>query len=301
MSDAAEAVKSDSPWYLKNYKESLTKSGRIIPKVEVALAKKSADRNSTRDTQHLHPSELSKKLWCPRSSWYQITGAPKAAESFSLQRLNVFEEGHSIHHKWQQWLWDAGLLVGRWYCVDCESTWFAKSPSLCFSCGSTRLKYREVPLRDDEHRIIGHADGEIEDSRGRALIEIKSVGVGTVRFEKPSLFADYQIGKLTIDDVWKNIKSPFMSHIRQGQLYMHCRKVDSIVFIYEWKPTQAVKEFEVKYNADIVEPILAGCKTVMHHLELNVAPDKPAWATSRSCEGCKFCLFKKECYASDKP
>jgi hypothetical protein len=126
-------------------------------------------------------------------------------------------------------------------------------------------------LRDDENRIIGHADGEIEDAQGRALIEIKSVGIGTVRFEKPSLFADYNIGKLSIDDVWKNIKTPFAAHIRQGNLYMHCRKVDTIVFIYEWKPSQAVKEFEIKFNPDIVAPILEGCKTVMSHLEIGRA------------------------------
>lgn len=289
---------TDTPWYLKSYKETLTRRGRIIPKVELALVKKVEERNSTRDTEHLHPSELSKKNWCPRASWYQITGAQKSAESFSFQRLNVFEEGHTIHDKWQRWLWDAGLLVGRWLCLDCSHSWFGKAPAACCVCESSHIRYREVPLRDDEHRIIGHADGEIEDSKGRALIEIKSVGMGTVRFEKPTLFADYQSGKLTIDDVWKNIKTPFASHVRQGNLYMHCRKINSIVFIYEWKPTQAVKEFELTFNQDIIDPILSGCKTVIQHLEDNVVPDKPAWAKGKSCEGCNYCPFKAVCYAS---
>jgi len=293
-------MSDQTPWYLKSYKESMSKRGRVLPRVEMALTKRTAERNAHRDTAHLHPSELSKKFWCPRASWYQITGAPKSSESFSFQRLNVFEEGHAIHHKWQTWLWDAGILVGRWSCKSCNTTWFDKSPQKCSACDSPHIQYKEVPLRDDENRIIGHADGEIEDAQGRALIEIKSVGIGTVRFEKPSLFADYNIGKLSIDDVWKNIKTPFAAHIRQGNLYMHCRKVDTIVFIYEWKPSQAVKEFEIKFNPDIVAPILEGCKTVMSHLESQTVPARPTWATNKACEGCTFCLFKKECYASSQ-
>ena len=290
---------SDQPWYLQNYKTaSAAKSGRVLPKVELALVKKVEARNSTRDTVHLHPSELSKKDWCPRSSVYTITGVPKAPESLNFQRLNVFEEGHSIHHKWQTWLWESGILIGKWECTACGEIWMGKSPSTCPGryCGSTEIRYREVPIRDDEHRIIGHSDGEIEDAKGRALIEVKSVGIGTVRFEKPSLYADYENKTLTIDEVWKNIKQPFASHIRQGNLYMHCRKLDTIVFIYEWKPSQQVKEFEVKYNPELVAPILAGCKNVINHLEQETVPERPDWATSSKCSGCKYCPFKKVCW-----
>lgn len=289
---------SDQPWYLKNFKESAiaANKGRVVPAVEMALVRKVVERNAHRDTDHLHPSELSKKDWCPRAAWYGITGMPKAAESFSFQRLNIFEEGHSIHHKWQTWLWEAGILVGRWECKQCEHSWYGKSPDRCTECMNPNIVYREVPLRDDEHRIIGHADGEIEDDRGRALIEIKSVGLGTVRWERPKLYEDYANGTLNIDGVWKNLKTPFASHVRQGNLYMHCRKVDTIVFIYEWKPSQQVKEFEVKFNPEVVEPMLKGCKTVMEHLESNTIPDRPWWATEPSSSGCKLCPFKKECF-----
>lgn len=288
---------TDTPWFLKNYRQSLLKrNGRILPKVELALVKKVEERNAARDTAHLHPSEISKRHWCPRASWYTITSASKAAESFSFNRLNIFEEGNAIHSKWQRWLWDAGLLIGRWECKSCTATWFGQSPSKCNNCNSHHLAYREVPLRDDEHLILGHADGEIEDEKGRALIEIKSVGLGTVRWEKPTLYADYESGKLTLDELWASIKTPFAAHVRQGNIYMHCRKVDTIVFIYEWKPSQQVKEFEVKFNPEVVAPLLTGCKLVMSHLEDGTPPNRPDWATNKSCAGCKFCPFKKTCF-----
>ena len=77
---------------------------------------------------------------------------------------------------------------------------------------------------------------------------------------------------------------------------MYCTGIDTIVFIYEWKPTQEVKEFVVKYNPEVMEPILENCKTVIEHLDNNTTPERPNWATGSSCSGCKFCPYKKECW-----
>lgn len=287
---------TDTPWYMQDYKKAMRSKGRLIPLVEAQIMKSNAERNSGRDTQHLHPSEMAKKEWCPRASVYKITGVEGKAENLAFSRLNVFEEGHAIHEKWQTWLWKAGVLAGLWYCKACDHTWNATAPSSCPSCSSVRLKYREVPIHSDEYRILGHADGEVVDAEGRALIEIKSVGVGTVRFEKPGLFADYSKGLITLDEMWKNIKTPFASHIRQATLYMYCTGIDTMVFIYEWKPTQEIKEFTIKYNEEIAAPILENCKVVIKSLEENTTPERPDWATSTTCNGCKYCPYKKMCW-----
>lgn len=287
---------TDQPWYLQNYKEMMKTKGRILPAVQKVVLVEQFEKNQHRDTAHLHPSELSKKEFCPRSAWYKIERKEAAPENFSFSRLNVFEAGNNIHNKWQRWLHKAGILWGIWMCEDCSNVWSGKSPEKCISCSSERICYREVPLRDDEHRIIGHADGEIEDAQGRALVEIKSVGVGTVRWENPSLYRAYESKEITIDEMWDNIKRPFASHLRQGNLYMHCRKVDRIIFIYEWKPTQQVKEFEVKFQPELIEEILSNCKLVMSHLDEGTVPNRPEWASSKSSNGCKYCLYKDMCW-----
>jgi hypothetical protein len=269
---------------------------RLIPVVNDHLVASYARKSAYRDTQHLHPSELSKKDLCLRAAWYKINKFPSAPERYTFDRLNVFEEGNVIHAKWQKWLKDVGILWGLWECTHCQHMWNAKSPKECNICGDRNIKYREVPIRDDEHLLLGHADGEIEDDRGRALIEIKSIGPGTVRWELPSLYQDYEDHKISLDQMWDNIKRPFASHLRQGNLYMHCRKINTMIYIYEWKPNQKVKEFELRYNADIVAPLLEACKTVMHHLEEDTVPDRPSWAYNKSCNGCKYCPFKETCW-----
>lgn len=252
---------TDTPWHLKNYKNTLSSTGRIVPVVERFLMREQL--NSTRDTEHLHPSEICKRDWCPRSSWYTIKGYEKAQESYTFQKLSIFAEGHNIHGKWQAWLMDAGIL---------------ENP--------------EVPIYNEEYRIMGHADGIIKDKQGRAVLEIKSVGAGTIRMEDYELFKDAK----TPEEAWKKVRQPFYSHLRQLNLYMFCLDIHEGIFIYEWKATQDVKEFHVKYQPFLIEDILSGCKSVIHSLETGIPPSRPTLAESPASKMCKSCPYVKECW-----
>jgi CRISPR/Cas system-associated exonuclease Cas4 (RecB family) len=253
----------------EDMKRILNSPYRLLAPVERHLLEQNIKNNEERDSLHLHPSEICKRDWCPRSSWYKIKGYPSPAESFTLQRLNIFAEGHLIHQKWQNWLKDAGVLVQA-----------------------------EVPIKDEDHHIIGHADGVISDKHGNAVIEIKSIGLGTIRMENYGLFAPYGRKEITADELWNSIKEPFPSHIRQTQLYMYCLGIHDAIILYEWKANQDVKEFAVSYQPDIVEPILASCHTVVRALEDNVAPVRPSWLTKEH-KTCRMCPYKKECYNNE--
>lgn len=254
----------DTPWHLKNYKQTLNSKHRLIPVVEEHLMRQQL--GSTRDTTHLHPSEICKKDWCPRSSWYTIKGYEKKGESFTFQRLNIFAEGHSIHEKWQNWLTDAGVLDKA-----------------------------EVPIYNEEYRLMGHADGIINDSKGKAILEIKSVGVGTIRMEDYDLFSN----SATPDEMWKKVRKPFMTHLRQVNLYMYCLGIHDAVFIYEWKATQEVKEFAVKFQPELIEGILAGCNNVIRSLDSGIPPMRPTWVEDSSSKTCKQCPYKDVCWKED--
>ena len=153
---------------------------RLLGKIERVLLQDSADRNALRDTAHLHPSEMAKENWCPRQSYYKMTDVEVSdPESFSFQRLNIFEEGHYIHAKWQHWMKQTGILIGDWKCNRCGHRWWAKSPDRCPDCFEMDMRYAEVPLNNDEHHILGNADGMIEDEQGIALVELKGLALST--------------------------------------------------------------------------------------------------------------------------
>jgi hypothetical protein len=187
----------------------------------------------------------------------------------------IFQEGHDIHDKWQGWIWDIGRLHGAFECMSCKEYWFACSPKKCHRCGVGRafLRYREVPVSSEEHGIIGHADADLGDD----LVEIKSIGVGTLRWDAPETLkrfqrkgitdAGFDYNTLDWPALWKSIRRPFLSHRVQASLYAELLERRWIVFIYESKYNQLPKEFVIKHDPELVAPILAKCKSVKAALE----------------------------------
>lgn len=219
------------------------KDSRVLGSVERFLLSKPKDKS--RRTDVLHPSEMVGNDWCHRASYYQLQGKePISTRSVSFRLLSVFEEGHAIHAKWQKWFQGMNVLYGKWYCTDCEEMFWGGS-----DCHDGPLEYREVPLFYEPLRISGHSDGWLTGLGDPLMLEIKSVGVGTLRFECPELFAE---NDHDFDKTWKAIKGPFQKHIAQVQVYMKLAELlgyenvpQEAVLIYEAKPNQEVKEFVV--------------------------------------------------------
>jgi rubrerythrin len=275
---------------------------RILGPIEDVVFNEMKERNAGRDTLHLHPSEMAKADWCLRSTFYKMTGVEESnREVFSLRMMNIFAEGHSIHEKWQEWLRRAGVLWGDWRCRGCEEKFTALAPTECPGCGQMHrgFDYLEVDVYDDKHKIMGHTDGWIKDDEGEALLEIKTVGIGTLAFEAPSLFQAYRDGHVSLDEVWKRIKRPLSTHNRQIQLYMYVLGVDKAVVLYEWKPTQEVREFHIELDMDVVQPLLDGALAVLDSIQDGSVPLRPREATSSDSDICARCSFKDRCWEDE--
>lgn len=283
---------------LRKKKQKRSKSNnRLLGPVEDVIFNEMEERNAHRDTLHLHPSEMAKGTWCLRETYYKMTGEPTTnPEVFSFRTINLFAEGHFSHEKWQEWLRRAGVLWGNWKCPWCGNKWEAQSPAHCPKCFEGPPKYAEVDIYDEKHKIMGHTDGWIKDSEGEALLEIKTLGVGTLMFEAPTLFKAYRDGHVPLDEVWKRIKRPLASHNRQIQLYMYVLGVPKAIVIYEWKPTQEVKEFHIELDMDVVQPLLDGALALLDDIDEGRLPLRPREATDRDSDVCRYCQFKDTCW-----
>lgn len=290
-------VKKATSSKLKSFKSTYKSTSALLGEVERHVVTENLEE-SQRNPHVIHPSEICKADTCRRAIYYRISDTPADSTgvnvSFHLQR--VFDEGHDIHDKWQGWLWGMGKLYGYWECLVCDAYWYARSPINCAKCGAPKrkIRYREVPVRSDEHLISGHADGLLDEG----LIEIKSVGVGTLRFEAPGFHDKLQSGEWTINETWNAIKRPFPTHIRQAMIYAYCKGIDTIIFIYEWKPSQSVKMFTVKFSEELVNPILEVCKDIKWAVEKKRPVERPRWASPDHKE-CKACPYRKTCYAGE--
>lgn len=277
---------------LKAFLDANKRDTRLLGSVERYILSRPFEE---RDQSYIHPSDVIKSEWCALAQYHALRGNYKETRDKTTLRLqSIFDEGHYIHAKWQRYFEEMGVLYGVWN-IGKTKTWDVSKNLV----GEPTKEYGEVTLRSDKHMIRGHADGWIKGIGEDCLIEIKSIGTGTIRMEMPALMAQYDND---IDLVWKNIRTPLRSHQLQGQVYLHlCHLMveegtlesapEEIVFIYELKANQEYKEFVVKYNPEYTAEIFDKALDVAWA----VNNDRPPMCSLDPEHGCKRCApFREE-------
>lgn len=300
---------------LADYSSLRTASGIVIPEVRKVLLDRARQDDEITAHRHniIYPSEMAKNDWCPRATYYRMTSGhlPASKSSFTLE--NVFSEGNMIHNKWQNWLSQTGKLWGDWRCSRCAE--YIKNslkplnvPGVGPCTGTSWVnlqygpngnpmfehdwKYKEVTLRSTTLPISGHADGALSDHN--VLIELKSLGVGSLRFEAPQLLKTHTHeikGRkvIDVDGIWKDFHRPLTSHLKQGNIYLWMARemglpFDKISFVYEFKANQQAKEFVVPYTESIIAEALDLASDIKRQIEVGFPPD-----CIKSKEGCPQC------------
>ena len=277
---------------LKDFLKAGSVNSRVLTAVEryvIALPEDTSRRSDV-----LHPSAIIKDDWCHRASYFQLIGFPPPPTKITLSKKRIFKIGHDIHSAWQDIFSDMEKLWGLWECNGCKSRNTALSTdegfaSVCDDCNES-YSYKEVPLFYEPLRIAGHADGILVGFDDPLLLEIKSIGVGTFRFEAPQLFNEHNGN---FDDMWKALNAPFMSHIKQAQLYMKLAELiglpyqpDEALFLYENKANQGLKEFVVPKSDFGIAHILEDAATLIAAVDRKEAPTCNI-APNDGCNQCK--------------
>ncbi|AZM47775.1 hypothetical protein DMB38_20070 [Streptomyces sp. WAC 06738] len=263
-----------------------------------------AARPSGRRQDVLHPSEMVKSDWCHLAAFHRLRLEVEPAEKSktTFTRENIFEEGHRTHSKWQRWLTEMGRLAGDWHCLFCDGYfWAEETPEACEYCSAPTscIEYAEVPLNAHPLLIGGKADGfSPQDS---ALIEIKTLGLGSLRYERPEFLERYIVetdhGRLPdMTRLWRDFRRPLPAAVRQVQLYMYIANhfedlpAERTIFFYDFKPTQETKSFTVAYDESFSEPLIEAATAIVDCLQT----DTPPFCNLNGRAGCASCLEFKE-------
>lgn len=286
---------------LKNFLEAKKRETRLIGALERHLMLREPD---PRRTDVLHPSEIVKDDWCHKASYHLLRGdkpsTPKEKPNLRLQ--SIFDEGHTIHAKWQNWFAEMGALYGSWTCDKCASGLrgnLTEHPGCPVHGFNSKFTYAEVSLTSPKHRIAGHTDGWVIGIGEDCLIEIKSIGTGTIRMENPGLFAQ---NNNDLEAAWRQIRRPFKTHLLQGQMYLRLLHImeeegrltrpapKEIVFLYELKSNQDYKEFVVEYEPTFTDSIFETALDIVWAVEKERGMD----CNIDPVNGCKKCAPFRE-------
>ena len=241
-----------------------------------------------------HPSSICGAV-CARKLCYEYLDTPKDVEDRIGHELRrIFDNGSSVHDRWQNYLTLMSLkypdkieLIGDWRCKGCGIKYSPKKEvsfpikgdkpypeclgdiEPCTICGSTRWKYNEFRLSNDDLLIVGKRDGKIKlvEEDKTLLVEIKSI-------------RSYMFNRLVY---------PYDKHKKQFSFYMFLDGTHEGLFLYENKDDQKIKILYHEYNeADIAEELKLVEVAAQNVKAGTIANRIRTFPHSKHCKGCPW-------------
>lgn len=188
----------------------------IINEIDSYLKQRPKDK---RTKNCFHPSSLHKSA---KEIYHQYLEGDNTQE-FGPRILRIFDNGHAVHDRLQNYLKNVGVLLQA-----------------------------EVPVENNEYEIIGHTDGILEIDGVKGILEIKSMNAN-------NFYSTY---------------GPKSEHLIQVNIYMFCTGIPRACLLYECKDDQALKEFYVKQDPTILNPILSKIRYVQECLRTGKEPSE---------------------------
>jgi len=245
-----------------------------------------------------HPSALS-SIACLRQYVYSWIDAKRSDPSNSAKGQRIFDTGNDFGYRMQGYLYENGILLGKWKCVVCEYEWVDlenPSPRCCPKCAVKlviwyNLHYLEVPLVDNELEFAGHSDAAVLNKQRRELWEFKTIK------NRDSKTGPYAI-------CFEDLVEPQGKHQHQLNTYFFlANKLYGIDakdftkggFIYGAKNTQEWKEFKSMLIPETVEAVKVKAETAKYCINTKTLPER--LGTDKTDRFCRYCEWLKLCWS----
>lgn len=250
------------------------------------------------------PSQVFK---CMRSLYYARTGAE--SDGFIDPRLQrIFDNGTHMHLRIQEYLTKEGSLVmDECPCIDAEANIQGHTDGIL---KMTEQEYAILELKSMNSILFGKLKEPKPEHIAQAMIYMYCT---ECRRQELAVMTDEEFEKSEKERA-EFYRSRYQ-HLRAGKKYtkeekiqhnidtnlkldnlLHTikRPIDRIVFLYENKDNQELKEFVIEYDDDLMCDILDFYDQVNYYVANKKVP--PREGTSKGCNVCRFCGYRNECY-----
>lgn len=274
----------------------------ITARIDNYLATNEEDNDRAVDVNS--PSQVFK---CMRSLYYARIGAE--SDGFTDPRLQrIFDNGTHMHLRIQEYLTKEGSLVmDECPCIDAEANIQGHTDGIL---KMTEQEYAILELKSMNSILFGKLKEPKPEHSAQAMIYMyctecrrQELAVMTDKeFKKSekkraefyrSRYQHLKAGKKHTKE--EKIQHNIDTNLKLDNL-LHTikRPIDRIVFLYENKDNQELKEFVIEYDDDLMCDILDFYDQVNYYVANKKVP--PREGTSKSCNICRFCSYRNECY-----
>lgn len=290
-------------------KRGKSKSYIIKPLDEYLLSLNSKDEDRRWDINS--PSSAGR---CPRGIVYSRLGKEADANAVQPRVRRIFDNGTHTHERLQKYMLDCGVLL-----MDEVPVWNDSLQIQGHTDGLLDLKKGEGGILEiksinsqsfnklidakDEHKLQAQVYLYCLEKRRKYLKR---------RFKDEKALEKYLNSK-----VYNKFVAKHYSHLKGGHhysleekmqfkiechqkadriLYSFKKPLTKMVFLYENKDTQELKEFTVGYDQERVDWLKEQYESINEYVAEEKIPDRPEEATSKSCGYCRWCSFKLECW-----
>ena len=293
---------------LEFLKENMKKKG-IIARLDnylLTLQKEDNDRAFNVNA----PSQIAV---CKRARYYARTGEGTKT-SYSARTQRIFDNGTYFHERTQKYMLDSDILL-----LDEVPVLSAEYNIQGHTDGILDLgdEYAILELKSiNDNQYSGLRSGEKPEHTLQGLVYVYCIESHRKflreKYKNKLLFKlsrskrakEYEQYYQHLKGGSKHTKEEKIAfqvglHLRLDDLIYPCEKpITKVVFLYENKNTQDLKEFVVDSttpeNQEKIAEILEGCSFVNDCVETGTVP--PREATRKSDSICRFCNYKDECW-----
>lgn len=293
---------------LEFLKENMKKKG-IIARLDnylLTLQKEDNDRAFNVNA----PSQIAV---CKRARYYSRTGEGTKT-SYSARTQRIFDNGTYFHERTQKYMLDSGILL-----LDEVPVLSIEYNIQGHTDGILDLgdEYAILELKSiNDNQYSGLRSGEKPEHTLQGLVYVYCIESHRKflreKYKNKLLFKlsrskrakEYEQYYQHLKGGSKHTKEEKIAfqvglHLRLDDLVFTCEKpITKVIFLYENKNTQDLKEFVVDSttpeNQEKIAEILEGCSYVNDCVETGTVP--PREATRKSDSICRFCNYKDECW-----
>lgn len=295
---------------LKKIMSTLKRDGYIVKRLDQYLLSMN-EKDEDRRWDINSPSSAGK---CPRAVVYSRLNYDRDTNSVDARTRRIFDNGTGVHERLQKYMLDSGILaMDEVPLFDDELQIQGHTDGLLnlskFELGVLEIKsinsnsFSKLVDAKEEHKLQAITYMYCLENRRKWLKDNYETEEALNKYLNSKKYKKF------IEDHYKHIKdgSKFSAE-EKHQFKLEChqkadrimwnasRPINKMVFLYENKDNQELKEFTVKYDEEMMATLIEKYEFINDCVFTEEIPPRPKECTSKMCSCARWCSFKLECW-----